>query len=580
LTLAVLLVFLPVLSFEFLTLDDGIHIYENRYLQNLTWGSILHFWGGPHENLYIPLTYTVWAILTGLSGLLPGGGGSFFNPHLFHAANLLAHLGASFTVFLILRELLDGNERAALIGAVIFAVHPLQVEAVAWVTAFRDVFSVFWALLALLYYVRYGKRGGWAGGYRRGYWLAATFFGLALLAKPGVVVLPLLAGMIGYLGLRRPLRRIVIELSPWLALAGPVVVVTSLSQPGLPGDFVAGWGQRLLIAGDAVSFYLAKLLWPVGLCADYGRSPRFLLDHGWVWITGLLPFFAVLLLFWKAGRSWSLAAGLFVAGLLPVLGLIPFDFQQVSSVADRYLYLAMLGPALAAGLLANRYRTRSCMAGWAAVLVLLGVFSAMQLRHWENSRACYTNTLKENPNSWYANNNLGTLALDVGDYGQAEALFRKAIALRPDFPEANNNLGLALAGAGRKREAFEAYKKAIEVAPGRPEPYGNLANLYRGLGMRQEAIDFYNQAVRRDPYRASLYDSLGSAYLEAGRDDEARQAFERAVEIDPTYALAYLHLAGWFLTEGERGKAAHYRELALLNGLDDQELADELRRLP
>lgn len=580
LAMAVLVVFLPVLGFEFLTLDDGVNVYANRHLRNLSWGSLLLFWKAPYENLYIPLTYTIWSALTVLSGFSNGFSGNYFDPLLFHAANLLAHLGASLVVFLVLRELLDQDDRAALVGALVFAVHPLQVEAVAWITAFRDVFSACLAFPALFFYIRYVKGGGWEGGFRRGYWLAVTCFGLAMLAKPGAVVLPLLAGMVGYWGLRRPLRMIVLELSPWLFLAGPVFVVTRLSQPGLPGFFVAGWGQRLLIAGDAVSFYIAKLLLPVGLCADYGRSPQFLLGHGWVWITGLLPFLTVLPVLWKGGRLWCMAVGLFLAGLLPVLGFIPFDFQQVSTVADRYLYSAMLAPALAAGLIATRRRTWPWMAGWAAILVLLGVLSAVQLRHWENSRACYSNTLANNPESWYASNNLGTLALDLGEYGQAEALFRKAIALRPDFPEASNNLGLALAGAGRGREAFAAYKKAIELAPGYPEPYGNLATLYGNLGMRQEAIDFFNKAVQRDPFRASFHDSLGSAYLAAGRSEEARLSFERAVEVDPAYAPAYDHLARWFMAAGLADKAAHYRELALRHGPAARESANELPRLP
>jgi Flp pilus assembly protein TadD len=579
LVLAVLLLFLPVIGFEFLTLDDSIHVYKNRYLQNQNWGNLLHFWQTPHENLYIPLTYTVWAFLAGLSTFLHGVAGEF-DPRLFHAANLMAHLGSSLVVFLILSELLDGDARAALSGALVFAVHPLQVEAVAWVTAFRDVFSVFWSLLALLSYITYAKKGGWIGGCRREYALATAFFVLAMLAKPGAVVLPLLAGLLGHWGFRRPLRLIILELSPWFALALPVVVETRLLQPGLPHDFVVGWGQRLLVAGDAVSFYCAKLLLPVGLCADYGRSPQFLLEHGWVWITGILPVLASLLLYRQAGRLWWLACSLFVAALLPVLGLIPFDFQKVSTVADRYLYLAMLGPALAVGMIAHRHRSRLSRVGWAAMLVSYGVLSAMQLRHWENSRAYYDHTLTVNPGSWYANNNLGTLLFEVGDYGQAEKYFRQAIALRPDFPEANNNLGLVLAGSGRGREAFAAYKKAIELAPGYSDPYGNLATLYRQRGMHQEAIDFYSMAIRRDPYRASFHDSLGVAYLEAGRGEEARHSFERALEVDPAYVLAYRHLISCFIAKGDLDKAASYQELAGRKGLDLRESASEPARLP
>lgn len=182
LTVAVLVVFLPVLGFEFLSLDDGMHVYANRYLQNLTWGNLRHFWEGPHENLYFPLTYTAWAVLAVISRFFHSASGNFFDPWLFHAANLFAHLVASLTVFLILGELLSGDKRAALIGSLVFAVHPVQVEAVAWVSSLRDLFSVCLALMAILFYIRNLIKGGLCN-----YWVAA---------------LPLLAGTIGYWGFR------------------------------------------------------------------------------------------------------------------------------------------------------------------------------------------------------------------------------------------------------------------------------------------------------------------------------------------------------------------------------------------
>lgn len=580
LVLAVGLVFWPVLGFDFLTLDDGVNVYANRYLQKLNWENLLRFWQGPYENLYIPLTYTAWALLAGLSSLLEGAAGGVLDPRLFHAANLLAHLGASFTVFLILRELLGADERAPLVGALVFALHPLQVEAVAWVTAFRDLFSAFWALLALWCHLRYLRQGGWIQGNRRFHLLATTLFLFALLAKPGAVVLPLVTGLFAGLGLRRPWRLTVLEMAPWVGLAAPVVIFTTLSQPGLPQDFAPGWGGKVLVAGDAISFYLGKLLLPVGLCADYGRSPQFLLSHGWSWVSGLLPLLAGFFLLWKGERFWRLAAGLFVVALLPVLGLVAFDFQRVSTVADRYLYLAMLAPALAAGYWFNRSRRRLTLAVAVVALGLLGTLSLAQLRHWRDSSACYRRTLNVNPASWYASNNLGTLYLEQGDLASAEALFRKAVELRADFAEAHNNLGYTLAAGGRLREAFAAYRTAIRLAPGYPEPYGNLAALYRREGMRQEAIDFFGEAVRRDPSRAAFHDGLGSAYLEAGQGEAASQAFARAIEVDPGYAPAYEHLVSLLLAAGKAGEAARYRELAARHGLDALSLSTGTGRLP
>jgi len=406
--LAVMAVFCRVLGHEFLDYDDNLNIYENPLLLNLSPANLLRFWLKPYEGLYIPLTYSLWALLAKLSLLMPAADGKLFNPHLFHGANLLLHGVNAIVLFCLLRLLLK-KEWPAAAGALIFALHPLQVEEVAWVTGFKGVGSGFFSLVVLWLYALHGSAAERESRRLPLYYLLASFFFLAaMLAKPSTVVLPLVAGVMGVLLLDRPLRRVASELAPWLVLTLPVVILTKLSQPDTQHGFLPNIGQRFLIAGDALSFYFGKLFWPAKLSVDYGRTPEFVLGHLWVYGSGLAPYLLLALFFWKCRNRWALTAvGIIVVVLAPVLGFVPFTFQDTSTVADRYFYLALIGPAIFSGWILSRYQSWAVRVVFAVVVAALALQSAIQVQTWRDSWTFNNYTLSLNPNSWLAYHNIG-----------------------------------------------------------------------------------------------------------------------------------------------------------------------------
>lgn len=552
--LAPLAVFLQLGGHEFLGYDDPSNIYQNPHLVDFSLDNLLYFWQGPYLRLYIPLTYNFWLLLAKLSQLLNSADGTPTNPHLFHLANLLVHLGATTLLFLILRELLD-NVRAAAVGAVLFAIHPLQVEPVAWASAMKDLLSGFWSLLALWQYLRYCRAP--EKGQQIGHYLSATLaLALALLAKPSAVMVPLMAGLLGGLLLKRPWRRVLGELSPWLLCAVPVIMVTSQAQAWVAHVYKPPIWQRFLIAGDALSFYLAKLLLPLNLGPDYGRLPELVLTKEWVYLTGIIPYLLALVLFWKLPRPGLTAAGLFLLPLLPVLGLQPFAFQAISTVADRYLYLAMLGPALAAALMYSHYQRQKIFALLlVALLVLLAGQSAIQTRYWKNPFVFEAHAIQVNPQSWNAYLRYGVSQSLDNHKEDALASLKQALVIKPDFADAYYNLGVVYSDLGQKEQALAAYQQTLYLSPGNVPAALGLGDLYRESGQYDRAIMYYRIAVDNDPTQAEYHVRLGESYALAAREREALGSFRQAIALQPNYAEAHYRLGAIYQQRREYDQA-------------------------
>jgi tetratricopeptide (TPR) repeat protein len=565
LLLTVVVVYGRVWGHGFLDYDDNLNIYENPLLKNLSLANLLRFWQRPYEGLYIPLTYSVWALVAKISALLPTSNGSLFNPQPFHAANILVHGANTIIVFLLLRTL-GHQERPAVAGALLFALHPLQVEAVAWVTGFKAVLCGLFGLLTLWLYARHGRQSeAGHGGCRwsANYWGAGACFVAAMLTMPSAVVLPLVAGVIGVWAMARPWRRVASELWPWLLLVLPVVLLTKGSQPDSLQGFLPTLGQRFLVAGDALSFYLGKLLWPVNLGPDYGRTPEVVLNQGpQVFLRGLLPYLLAALLLWRCRkpRVWA-GVGISVAVLAPVLGFLSFSFQDMSTVADRYCYLAMVGPALAVAGLLGRLPTGLATYGSVAVLAGLAVLSNLQTRHWQDSVTFNTYTLTVNPRSWLAFHNLGLWYLDQGQLDQAIVQYQKALALKPNSFKAYNNLGMIYDRQGEKERAIAAYQQALAIQPNYPLVCNNLAVIYKGLNRYDEAIAYYQRALALDPEFAEVYANLGNLYRQLGKPEAAADNYRRALDLRPHNADLANDLGLLYAEEGKYAEAiACYRQ--------------------
>jgi protein O-mannosyl-transferase len=563
--------------------DDDSNIVENPGLNPVTLAKVMDFWQRPYGRLYVPLTYTVWAALSEFSESGAGReAGANLDPRPFHITNLTLHTVSVLVVFAILR-LLVRNDWAAGGGALLFAVHPVQVEPVSWATGMKDLLCGFFSLVAIWQFLLYARAGtllpSSAAKYAsnavaenkqsffrsRGfcYALATLAFVLALLAKPTAVSVPFAIWALDRWALGRSHKQSFVALAGWFGGALVFIVITKLAQPAEAAGVITPLWARPIVAGDAVVFYLYKLILPIGLTPDYGRFPSWVLSQKWIYFAILIPLSMGILL-WLRRERWPMliaCAGVFIAGILPVSGVIPFDFQRISTVADRYLYLCMLGPALAiAWLLARQWHL---VAGATAAVVLgaLGVASATQTRYWRDAGTLFGYAVTINPNSWLAHNNLGNSLAERGQLKPAIEHYRRALEIDPDYAMAHNNLGKALFARGELDQAIDHFKQALRINPGYAKAHYNLGTVLARQGEIDEATNYFRRAVEIDPRYAKAQYNLGIALARQGKLEEAIDHFREALRTQPESAEAHESLGRALAQQGNRDEAMkHYQE--------------------
>jgi tetratricopeptide (TPR) repeat protein len=345
----------------------------------------------------------------------------------------------------------------------------------------------------------------------------------------------------------------------------------------------------------------------LGLAADYGRRPSDVLAGTGCWVAAILLAALVALLAWRRPNpKWLGAAGIFVAALAPVLGIVPFRYQDISTVADRYAYLALLGPAWALALFVSgrRLPARAMALGG---LCVLGCCSWHQQRFWHNTEALFTRALEVNPLSLPALTSLGDVYRVRGDFDRAQAClnraielidstgpqseaksfgamahynlanvladlgrtreaidhYRRALAIDANFAKAHNNLGLALAAQGRPYEALDEYRQALRIKPANAKAHYNLGAALEQFGLRNEALSHYRQALRFDPRHADAWNNLANVQAALGRDDLAQPAYLEALRTDPHNYQAHYNLSLLLVRGGHYIKAREHLQRAL-----------------
>ncbi|MDX2501589.1 MAG: tetratricopeptide repeat protein [Deltaproteobacteria bacterium] len=561
LVLAPVIVFWPVFGHQFLRYDDSVVVYKNPFLQQPSFDNFIHFWRYPYEGLYTPITYTVIALAAWAPMLLSGTATAAIppDPRVFHGLNLFLHLLCVLSVWQIIRLLLRRTnqkdtpqsdngaalpiEWAACGGALLFAIHPIQIEPVAWAAGLKDVLFGLLSLTAVWFYLLSVEAQ--SASRRRGcYWLATGVFILALLAKPTAVVVPVIAWLLAAWGWQRNWRDQISSLLLWFMIALAWGLLTRWVQPGTVLDFKPSFWTRPLIAGDAVAFYLYQLVWPLGFGPDYGRTPQYVSQHAWLYITGLVPWIVAAWIWLKRKNlPWLAAtAGVFVVGLLPVLGLISFSFQRFSTVADRYVYLAMLGPAIALAWSLMRPQKYIATAGGAFVLGIFLLFSIFQLPHWQNNEAFFKHALEINSDSSFSHNNLGLVYADSGRPQEAIQHYNEALRIEPEFAVAHLNLADALVDQGQYREAMQHYDEAIRIVPNYARAYTNKGSALARQKRYTEAIEAHRMALKLEPGFAEAYNNLGNTLMRQRRIQEAEQNFNQALKLNPSLARAHINL--------------------------------------
>jgi protein O-mannosyl-transferase len=403
---------------DFVSWDDSFTLFNNPRMNPPTAETLRFYWTRAEHGLYMPGTQTIWAALAKVArNDRPSVDGVWLNPRVFHVASVAFHATAALVMFLLLRRLIGAardaahaqpsietrfaTDVAAAIGALLFALHPVQVESVAWTAGMKDVLYGLFALVALWQYVaavQASSRGAARRTVLTHFTFATAAFVWAVLCKPTAMVVPALAAVLHVVVMRRNWREAARWTAAWWPITLAAMVVARLSQQVTDQVATPPLWVRPLIAGDALAFYAAKLLWPLKLCIDYGRSPIVAHDGGWVYWTWLVPAAIAGVLVWRPRRELVAAALLVCLCVAPVLGLTRFMFQFYSTVSDHYLYLAMLGPALAAAWLAMNHPKFARP----AALVLIGLFavkSFAQAGTWKDDESLFTHTLAVTPTS-------------------------------------------------------------------------------------------------------------------------------------------------------------------------------------
>jgi tetratricopeptide (TPR) repeat protein len=555
--------------------DDDLYVTANKLLTAPD--GLRRIWFSfDSPSQYFPLTYTTFRFEHGLWGLNPVG---------YHWINILLHAANAILVWRLLVVL---RVPGAWLAAAFFALHPVQVESVAWITERKNVLMGVFFLLALLFWVKFvdgpsGRRG-------KSYILALFFYALALFSKTTACTLPAALLLVLWLKEKTITRARLLQIAPFVALGlamGLVSVWWERYHQGTQGQVYAiALSERVLIASRAIWFYLGKLLWPANLSFIYPRwsvSATDPLDYAWL----LAAIGLVAVIFFArryAGRGIEVALVFFVATLSPMLGFIMMYAFRYSFVSDHYQYLAAIGPlALAAAAITSGFRVvrgksrllKPAVCG--VLLLILGVLTWRQGAMYADTEMLWRPTISENPGSWMAHNNLATRLLQLGRTEEAIEQLEKALQIDPNYATGHNNLGNALLRLGRLDESLAHLQKALEIYPTYPEAHNNIGNTLLQMGRVDEAVAHYNTAVEIDPRYVEAHNNLGAILLQLGKVEESLAHLEKAVATDPENGDVHNNLANTLLRLGRVNEAiAHYNkalELTPLNANAQNNLA-------
>ncbi|MCD4715804.1 MAG: tetratricopeptide repeat protein [Desulfobacterales bacterium] len=595
LIMSTLAVFWQVKSHDFVNYDDQDYVTQNPHvragwtIEGFAWAFKSQF----HRH---------WHPLTWLSHMTDW---QFFgpNPAWHHLTSLFLHIVNTLLLFLIFERMTGAPLRSVFV-AILFALHPLHVEPVAWVAGRKDVLSAFFWLLTMWAYIRYSSHPGFIR-----YLTVFTLFVLGLMAKPMAVTLPFVLLLMDYWPLERfrhegPIRnqdlknqkqltcryksttcpRLIWEKLLFFIVLGVSAVVTlSVMHRGARSflslsNLLPGKNQ---IANTLASYmsYIGKMLWPANLAVPY-PGPGFIP----VWQTAGAGIFLILvsvLAILLAKRKPYLIVGWlwYLVTLLPVIGIVKFGPQKI---ADRYTYIPLIGLFIIIGWgvpdIFAKWRYRRFVLAISAGMVILGLMlcSWFQVGYWKNGITLFKQTVSVTDNNWFAHNNLGnalarqgrlneaiehyTEALKIrpgyaiahdnlgatlarqGNYEEAIKHYGIALKIKPDYAEAHNNLAVVLKKQGNLDEAITHFVRALDIKPDYAIVHNNLANTLAQKGWLKEAVEHYLKALLIDPDNAWIHNNLGKALARLGRLEEAIDHFSRAVRIKPDHAGARRNL--------------------------------------
>ena len=576
--------YLPALEGGFV-FDDGLYLTQDVRMESLAGlGEIWTQVGGPqYRHQYYPLTGTAFWLQHRLWG---------DNPFGYHFVNVLLHAANALLLWRLLWVL---GIPGAWVAAAIFAVHPVNVQSVAWISELKNVLSTLFFLLSTLVFVRFlgvadARPLPRETGHRwRLYGLGLALFVCALASKTATCLLPVALGFILFWKRDRISRRDLAALAPLVLLGLAFVGLTVFLEShhyAHGEEFSQSFIERVLIAGRAVWFYAGKLLWPHPLSFIY---PRWEVDAA-VWWQYLYPLGVACVLggLWvmrtRIGKAPLAAVAFFVVAVAPI-SFVNVAFTRMSYVADHWQYWASMGLITLAVAVASRggavllgARTRRwALAGTATIVVAVGSGLTWQRgRDYESSATLMSDTIAKNPQAWQAYYNLGVALAAEGRFEEATARYHEALRLKPDYAAARVNLGTVLQAQGKLQEAIDHYFEALKFKPNYALAHYNLGGAFRSLGQLDEAIMHYQRVGELSGGSAATHNNLGEVLHAGGRLDEALAQYRLALEFDPDSALAHYNLAVSLRSRERLAEAIHHYRRALQAAPDAPEVHGNL----
>ena len=554
------LAYCQVLDFEFTNYDDDVYVTENPHIKNgLTRESVIWAFTTSHHANWFPMTWLSHILDYQFYGLNPKG---------HHLTNLLFHIASALILFIVLLRMTGALWQSCFVAA-LFALHPLNVESVAWVAERKNVLSTFFWLLTMWAYIHYVEKPG-----IKRYGLVALFFALGLMSKPMLVTLPFVLLMMDYWPLKRlefgqekgndeitgeykgkrlNIWRLIREKIPLFLLAAGSGIATFIVQKSggaLQGMEVNSLSARLTNAMVSYLEYLKKTVWPEGLAVFYPHLGNALA----VWkgiLCGMVLVGITAVAIKVIRKTPYLAFGWFwyLGTLVPVIQIVQ---TGPHAMADRYVYVPLIGIfiIIAWGLpeLMAKWRHRDKV-----LIILAGIFiptlmvmTWIQVSHWKSSITLFKHAIrvtdKEYPGFAIVYNNLGDALLAERKNEEAISHFQTAIKLNPDHTKAHYNLGVVLQQKGNTNEAISHYKMAIKLNPDFAEAYNNLGNALLAEQKTEEAISHFQTAIKIKPDYADAYNNLGVALFNAKMTEEAITYYKEAIRIQPDFAAAQKNL--------------------------------------
>jgi Tfp pilus assembly protein PilF len=591
LVVATLALYNPVNRHPFVNYDDDRYVTENHHVHNgLGWDTVSWAFTAKEQGNWHPLTW--------LSHVLDY---QLFHQNAtgHHFTSLLIHASNAVLLFLLLIYA-TGRVGSSLFVAALFALHPINVESVAWVAERKNVLSTFFFVAALIAYCWYARKSDW-----RRYLVFTGLFVFGLMSKPMVITLPFVLLLLDYWPLGRiqgfpagvpsvpqaPLSRLLVEKLPLLVLSAASAAITmQVQQAGGATRSTAQFslGIRLENAVVAYAMYLWKMVWPSHLAPLYPH-PGDSLPAWQVAISALVLLAVTVVVLRFRSRPYLLTGWLWFLGtLVPVIGLVQVGDQ---AMADRYAYIPLIGIFVmlawgAADVADSRQIGLSArMIPAACVLLVLVFVTHRQLGYWSNNYELWTHALAVTDRNFIAQNNLGGALLLLGKPDEAYAHFQAAAEINPNDPMSRSNLGAYLQEHGNLAEAMAQYDRTISLTsdPGLlAATYSNRGTAYRKLGEDEKARDSYDQALRLNPNQSNAYLGLGELLEKQNQLDDAIRNYSRSVELRPT-TTGFLLLGHALETEARRGEAlaAYQSALKLSPELPEaQHAVDELSGKP